>query len=424
MIMQKRTLSLSFLAAAIAGVAILASDPVRADWPQFLGPSRNGHSDGVKLASSWPPTGPKKLWEVKVGMAFSAPVVVGDSVIVLYRQGDEEIVDCLDAANGKRRWHDSLPTAYRDSFGFNNGPWSTPTVQGDLVFTLGAGGSLRCLKFATGKRVWSVDTHKEFQVEPGFFGDSCSPLVEGKLVLLNVGGKQAGIVAFHIGDGKVAWKATDHDASYSSPVSATIAGKRRVVFFTRRGLVVLDPESGDVKADVYWRARIRSSVNAATPIVQGDRVFISTEYGVGATLLDLTKKEPATLWESDDALTNHYATSVYHQGYLYGFHGRQEQGTELRCVGFEKGDVRWKERLSGSGTVLVSGEMLVILTEKGELTLARATPEKFEKLAQAKILDQTIRAYPALAGGKLYARNQSKLICVDLSSMSSEAGAR
>ena len=93
-------------------------------------------------------------------------------------------------------------------------------------------------------------------------------------------------------------------------------------------------------------------------------------------------------------------------------------------MGFEKGDVRWKERLSGSGTVLVSGEMLVILTEKGELTLARATPEKFEKLAQAKILDQTIRAYPALAGGKLYARNQSKLICVDLSSMSSDAGAR
>jgi outer membrane protein assembly factor BamB len=222
------------------------------------------------------------------------------------------------------------------------------------------------------------------------------------------------VVAFKIDDGSVAWKASDHEASYSSPTLATIDGKRRALFFSRKGLLVLDPVSGAVELEFPWRARIHASVNAATPLVSGNKVFISTSYGVGAVVLELRDGKAATVWELKDALTNHYATSVLDDGHLYGYHGRLESRPDLRCVEFETGQVRWTEKHFGGGSVLVAGAHLLLMSDSGKLTLARASPEKFEPLASAKILEPTVRAYPALAGGKLYARNSDTLVCVDL----------
>jgi outer membrane protein assembly factor BamB len=194
-----------------------------ADWPQFLGPTRNGAYAGGDLAEVWPKDGPKKVWEKQVGQGFSGPVVSGDKVILFHRVGDKEIVECLEAKSGKTVWKFDYPTSYRDDFGFDEGPRATPSVSEGRVYTFGAEGALNCVDLATGSNVWTVNAKKELEAPKGFFGFACSPLIEGNAVLLSVGGKNgAGIVAFEKATGKLLWKATDDEASYSSPVLATL----------------------------------------------------------------------------------------------------------------------------------------------------------------------------------------------------------
>jgi outer membrane protein assembly factor BamB len=334
---------------------------------------------------------------------------------LFHRLGDREVVECLSADTGEPIWSFDYPTEYLDDFGFDNGPRSVPTIADGRVYTFGAEGVLHCLDLASGEKLWSVDAHKRFGVRKGFFGAACSPVVEGDLVLLNIGGRQgAGVAAFHKETGDVAWTATNDEASYSSPVMADVDGTRHALFFTRAGLVDADPASGEVRFQFPWRPPISASVNAATPLVVGSRVFLSTSYGKGAVLLDVHGGKPKPVWASDDALTNHYATSVHRDGYLYGFHGRQEYGPSLRCVELATGRVKWSQDRFGAGTLIVAGDRLVVMHEDGRLLLASASPEGYRELAQAKILPGTVRAYPALAHGRLYARNASTLVCVDL----------
>jgi outer membrane protein assembly factor BamB len=255
---------------------------------------------------------------------------------------------------------------------------------------------------------------QRFEVPKGFFGAAGSPLVEDGRVIANVGGPKAGIVAFEAKTGKVLWTATDAGASYSSAVGATIAGRRAAIFFTRAGLVGLDPATGQILWQRPWRARMAASVNAATPLVIGDLIFVSAQYGPGAGVLRLDGSTLTPLWASDEALSNHYATSVHRDGILYGFHGRQEFGQAFRAVELRTGKVHWSEERFGAGTVTLAGDRLVILRENGELVLAAASPDGFKPVARAKILTGTVRAYPALSDGFLFARNDDTLISLDL----------
>jgi len=385
------------------------------DWPQFLGPTRNGVYAGADLAESWPKEGPPIVWRKKVGQGFSGPAVSGGSMILFHRTGDKEAVECLEAGTGKPLWSFDYPTGYRDDFGFDEGPRATPTIAQGKVFTFGAEGLLHCLDFQTGKKIWSVSTKTEFGASKGFFGMVCSPLVEGNAVLLNIGGANgAGIVAFDQNTGKLLWKATSDEASYSSPVAATINGLRYAFFFTRAGLAALDPDSGRPRFHFPWRARMSASVNAATPLVVDDLVFVSASYQAGAALLRVKENSVEKIWAADDVLSNHYATCVYGDGFLYGFDGRQEHGEHLRCVEFKTGKIRWSEDRVGAGTVTLAGKRLLILTENGELLLAPASPDGFKPVARAQLLPNGVRAYPALAEGHLYARSKDTLLCVDL----------
>jgi outer membrane protein assembly factor BamB len=385
------------------------------DWPQFLGPTRDGVAADA-VADAWPAGGPKVLWSTNVGQGFSAPVVAGGSLVLFHRVGNEAVIQCLDAGMGKSKWTAKYPTDYRDDFGFDEGPRATPTISDGRVYTFGAEGMLACWNFADGAKVWSVDTRAQFHAGKGFFGVACSPLVEGDLVVLNVGGKDgAGVVAFGKADGKVRWKATSDEAGYASPVAATLAGHRYVLSFNREGLVGLDPASGAVRFSFHWRSRSHASVNAATPLVVGDDVFLSASYGTGAVLVHVGPDAKLTeRWSGDESLSNHYATSVHRAGFLYGFDGRQEQTPRLRCVELATGKVRWSQEDFGAGTLLLAGDRLVVLTEKGELVLAPATPDAFKPTARAQVLQSTCRAHAALAGGLLYARDQDTLVCVDL----------
>jgi outer membrane protein assembly factor BamB len=344
---------------------------------------------------------------------------VGGKLVLFHRLRDQEAVECLETRTGKPVWSFSYATSYGDDFGFDDGPRATPAIDGGRVYAFGAQGMLHCLELSSGKKLWSVDTAREFQAAKGFFGLACSPLVEGNAVLLNIGGaKGAGIVAFDKANGKLLWKASDDEASYSSPVAATLNGQHLVLFLTRNGFVALDPVQGNIRYQYPWHSRIRASVNAATPLVIGDTIFLSACYGTGAVLLRLQEKEVEKTWSGDDLLSNHYATSVEHNGFLYGIHGRADPGyfphAKLRCIDLKTRMVRWETDSVGAATITRAGDQLLILTEKGELIAAMATPEGFKPKGHAQILSNQVRAFPAVADGFFYARSTDELVCVDL----------
>jgi outer membrane protein assembly factor BamB len=404
----KHVLLILCLGAAQAGWA--------GDWPQFLGPSRDGVYAGSDLAAVWPKDGPPVVWRKSIGQGFSGPVVADGLLILFQRVQDQEVVACLEARTGESKWTYSYPTAYRDDFGFDEGPRATPCVDHGRVYTFGAEGMLSCLNLVDGKMIWQVNTKNEFHPRKGFFGAACSPLVEGSGVLLNIGGPDgAGLVAFDKESGRVLWKNSDDEASYSSPAAATIHQRREVIFFTRAGLLAVAPADGKIQFHYPWRSRMDASVNAATPLIMDDLIFLSASYGTGAILLRVRDNGVEKVWSGDDILSNHYATSVYDQGFLYGIDGRADLGTpSLRCVELKTGKIRWQDDAMGAATVLLAGDQLIILTEAGELIRASATPEAFKPGNRAQIMPHGVRAYPALAGGFLFARSKDKLFCVNL----------
>ena len=394
--------------------AILTVSPLPAeDWPQHLGPHRDGTSE-EEAPAAWSDAGPKVLWKIGVGEGFSAPVVRGGRVFLFHRVEDRERLDCLSTADGSLLWSHDYRTTYRDDFGFDEGPRGAPTVVEDTIFTHGAQGVLTAIDLDTGLARWSLPTRSTFQVRKGFFGVAASPLVEDGRVFLNIGGPGAGVVAFAADDGRLLWQASDHEASYSSAIAADVGGKQRVLFFTRSGLLVADPASGAIEAEHLWRSRSRSSVNAATPLVFDQRVLLSASYQTGAVLLDLSSGEPRPRWQGDDILSSHYSTAVHHTGHLYGFHGRQEYRQSLRCVELETGKVQWSIDRFGAGTVTRVGDRLLIVHEDGRLILAAASSSAYRVLAEAQILRSVVRAAPAFSGGVLYVRNTSELTAIQL----------
>lgn len=398
------------LALVLAGVAGLGAE----DWPQFLGPERNGVYRGTPLADAWPAGGPRVVWRKPIGQGFAAPVVVNGRLLVFHRLGTNEVLDASDAKTGAPQWRYQYPTHYRDDFGFDEGPRAAPVVVNGVVYTYGAEGQLHAVDLTTGQQVWSVDAMNRFKVPKGFFGAAGSPLVDEGRVLVNVGGPKAGIVAFDAKTGAVLWTATDDQASYSSGVAATFGARRHAVFLTRNGLLGLDPTTGAVLFQRAWRARYAASVNVAAPVVVGDLLFISAEYGPGAGVMRVAGGALVDLWTSDEALSNHYATSVVHNGVLYGYHGRQEYGPSLRAVDLKTGKVRWSEEQFRAGSITLAGDRLLIVRERGEMLLAPASPDAFRPIVRAQVLTGTVRAHPALADGFVYLRNDDTLVCLDL----------
>jgi outer membrane protein assembly factor BamB len=384
------------------------------DWPQFLGPARDGHYAGPPLAGSWPGGAPAEIWRATIGAGFAGPVVAGERLILFHRLEGSEVVEARDAATGRQLWRHAYATTYRDDFGFDEGPRAAPVVADGRVYTFGAQGQLNAVRLDDGQAVWSVDTRTRFRFRKGFFGAAGSPLVEDGRVIANIGGPDAGIVAFDAGTGDVLWTATGDEAGYSSPVGATFDGVRVAVFFTRNGLVGIVPATGEIRFNRRWRSRLGASVNAATPLVIGDRVFVSSSYGTGALLTEVSGTELTEVWSSDEIMSNHYATAVHHDGVLYGYHGRQEYTPSFRAVELETGEVLWDVEGFGAGTVTLAGERLVIVRESGELVLAEVSRDGLTPLARAQVLSRAVRAYPALAAGRLFVRNTDTLVALNL----------
>jgi outer membrane protein assembly factor BamB len=394
------------------GLVLVLLGCLAADWPQLLGPTRNGICTEKDLLDTFPKKGPAVVWQLDVGEGFSSPAIAGDRLILFHRISDEDVVECLVASSGKRLWKHSYRTDYEDDYGKGNGPRSTPVIARDKVYTLGAGGQLLCLDLKSGKPAWEKELLALYGVKKNFFGVGTTPLIEGDLLLVNVGGTGAGIVAFHKDTGKEVWKATDDGASYSSPIAATIERDRLAFFFTREGLVALRLADGEVRFRKRWRSRNPNSVNAAMPVLlEGKCLFLSSSYDTGDVLLEIGKDSAREVWKSKETLSSHFSTPVAVGEQLYGFEGRQEGGAQLRCIDWKTGKVRWTEPGFGCGSIIAAGSKLFVLSEGGDLVLVEASGDKYQEKARAAILGQPCRAHLALSNGLLYARDRRKLVC-------------
>jgi outer membrane protein assembly factor BamB len=349
----------------------LTKDAVTHDWPGFLGPAHAPVSTETRLLDDLDRL--KPVWEVEKGTGYSAPAVLGDRLILFHRLGDEEIVECLHRESGQRFWRFAYPSGYTDRYGYSGGPRCAPVIDKDssLVFTCGVEGKLHALDLATGQLLWKRDLLKEFNLDANFFGVGSTPLVEGGLLVINVGAKNACVIAIEAKTGKIQWASPapkDWGPSYASPIPATVRGLRRVFVFAggesrpaTGGLLCIDPKTGAVDFSFPWRGRRYESVNASSPVLVGDdKIFISECYDKGGVLLQLTrdgdKLAAKPLWESDK-LATHFMSALAKDNHLYGCDGHGPNACPLVCLDAATGDEQWRTEPDLSETVtLPSGE--------------------------------------------------------------------
>jgi outer membrane protein assembly factor BamB len=424
-------------------IADLRTRKTGTDWPVFLGVAGDSKSSETGILKKWPEKGLTRRWIRKLGTSYGMPTIARGRLFQFDRHGNQARLTCMKSETGDALWKFEYPTQYRDLYGYNNGPRSSPTVDDDRVYILGAEGMLHCVRVVDGKKVWEVDTVKKFGVVQNFFGIGTHPIVEGDLLIVPVGGSPpgsppvhtgppgngSGIVAFNKLTGDVIYKITDELASYSSPVARTIDGRRWCFVFARGGLVGFEPTKGKVDFQYPWRARIAESVNASNPVIVGDQVFISETYGPGSSLLKIKPGGYDLVWRDPEksrqrAMQTHWNTSIHDEGYLYGSSGRHSTNAELRCIELATGKVRWSvPRLSRSSLLYADGHF-VCLTEDGDLFLMRATHEKFDKVASFEepmtddagkpLLEHPAWAAPVLSHGLLYVRGKNYLVCLEL----------
>jgi outer membrane protein assembly factor BamB len=404
--------------AAIGFACAVAAVGVAGDWPQILGPNRNGQAENEHLAEKWPASGPKILWSYKVGSGYSGVVAAGNQVVIFHRMADSERVECLSAASGRSLWKTDFLAAYRGGIDPDTGPRCVPLIANGNVFVFGAGGDLHCVKLADGEKLWSRSLYADYGGDEGYFGAGSTPILVAGTLLVNVGGRRgAGIVGVDPGSGKTLWQASDEGASYSSPTLARMGGREKAVFVTRLNCVLADPLEGNVTKLFAFGMR-GPTVNAATPLILSDKLFVTASYGIGAALVPLADQLVKPIWTNDTSLSSQYATPIEHNRYLYGIHGREDQGVaEFRCIETSTGKVQWKKMGFGVAHIIFADERLLIQKADGQICLAAADPAKYRELSSATVSSGPTRALPALSNGRLFVRAGSgggELICLEV----------
>jgi outer membrane protein assembly factor BamB len=384
------------------------------DWPQWRGPNRDGLSLETGLLQSWPTDGPRVVWKRPIGRGFSSAAVVAGRLYTMDDDGKSEAVVCLDAATGDELWRSSYDAHFDERFG--SGPRSTPAVDSGLLYTLGGTGILRCCRADTGAVVWQHDLAAEFNARPLTYGVSCSPLVDGDLVFVMPGGPAGNsIAAFDKRTGALAWKTLDDPVGYSSPIIATLAGVRQLLCLTNTALVSLSPKDGITLWRYPWE--VEGGFNIATPIAFNNYVFISTGYSKGCSLLEVANIAGGSALEArlvyeHNRMRNHFASSVRLGDHLYGF-----DQLDLVCMEVRTGNVVWREkgiRTFGKGSLLVADDRLIVMCEDGNLILADANPASYKPISTFRVFPNKSWTVPVLADGKLYARDESQIVCLCL----------
>lgn len=380
----------------------------QADWPHWRGPAHDGVSKETSWKSTWEKD-PKLLWRAKVGAGFSGITVADGRAFTMGLDGKKETVYALDAGSGKSVWKHEWPSVFKAQF-YEGGTSGTPTVDGGSVYVLGQSGDLMSLAAATGKAQWKKNIATELGLEIGTWGLTGAPLVDGDRLLLNAGTKGT---AVDKRSGAVVWKSGTDATGYSTPVPFVLGGKPAAALMGKDAVHVVDRGSGRVFWSHPWKTQY--DVNAADPILlPGGKMLVSSGYGHGAALLSFDERGAKQVWKNKN-LRAQMNPGVEIGGYVYAFDGQADRGPSLVCLEAATGSVAWKQDGLGMGSVIAAGETLIVLSEKGELITAPASPKAFTPSARAQILSGKCWTVPTLAKGLLYARNwKGDVVCVDL----------
>ncbi len=404
--------------APFALLALFVSVSMAADWPQWRGPGRDGISTETGLLSSWPSGGPKLVWKAQgLGEGYSTMTISQGRIFTQGQRGDTQYIMSFDAANGKKLWEVPNGGPYRERRG--DGPRGVPTIEGDRLWAYSADGTLSCLEARSGKRIWSYNAVNKFGGAVPHWGISESPLIDGNNLIVVTGGGGAAIVAVNKMTGEPVWKSQSDQAAYSSAIIAVTGKIRQILTLTASGAMGVRADNGEL----LWRyAQVANrTANVATPIFHDGYAFYSSDYGTGCALLKLEATGggvKATEVYFNREMRNHHATSVLIGDYLYGF-----SSSILTAMKFITGEVAWKDRSVGKGSVIFAEGNLYCFSEDGVMGLVEATPKGYHEKSRFSISkgERPTWAHPAIAGGRLYLRDQDNLYSYDISSGASKS---
>ena len=393
----------------VVSLPAVVSNRAANDWPQWRGPNRDGRSAETGLVKDWPAGGPPLAWSATgAGEGYSSFSVAEGRLYTLGARGDTEYVIAFDAASGKRLWEAENGRRFENDRG--SGPRATPTFDGDRLFAFGASGDLSALDAASGKRLWHVNVLSKFRGSNISWGLSESPLVLSDRILINAGGP---IVALRKSDGSEIWKTDGRDnAGYSSAILHELGGIREAIFFTHARVTGIDVNEG--RRLWSYEAVANDVANIATPIVRGNRVFVSSDYGTGAALLELTAADGGIrakqVYFTRD-MRNHHASSVLVGDHLYGF-----SSAILTAMNFDTGQVEWRDRSVGKGSLVFADDRLYLFGENGTVGLAEANPTAYREHGRFQIRTGNLPtwSHPVVSGGKLFLRDQNSVYAYDV----------
>ncbi len=394
------------------------------DFPQFLGPGRNSTVDGVTLARDWRARPPRLLWRRPIGAGWSGFAVVGGYALTMEQRGDQELVTCYDLETGEPRWAHATPARYQLVIA-GTGPRATPAIDDGWVYTQGATGRLLALDGATGDVMWQKDLLAELDIDPEqeaadvLYGRSSSPLVTGDLVVVPAGGpegRRASLVAYHKKTGEEVWRGGEEQISYSSPAVATLGGMHQILIVNEASASGHDPATGEV---LWWHPRegyTNGHANVSQAVaVAPDRVFLSKGYGLGGELIRLVPMgdgtfDTDTIWQDSRVMRTKFTNVAIKDDYVYGL----SDGI-LECIELATGERRWKGGRYKHGQILLVGDLLLVLSEAGEMFLVEATPQrKNNVLGQFQAIEGKTWNNFALYGWRLAVRNGEEAACYQL----------
>ena len=401
-----RMLGSTVLAIAAAGLTLSA-----ADWPQWRGPRRDGIAAETGLLKSWPAEGPPLVWRAAgAGNGYSSFAVAGNRLYTMGAKGNQEFLLAYDTATGKPVWETPIGARLEQDRG--DGPRGTPTVDGTRVYSITGRGDLSCVDAATGKKVWNVFFTSAFSSSIPNWGFSESPLVVGDRVIANAGGLDASIVAFNKTNGEVLWKSGSDRAAYSSGVLHEANGIREAIFFTAENALGVNVSDGRILW-TYDKANNRTA-NISTPVVRGDRVFISSDYGTGGGLLQLSPAGGGVSAKEvyfTREMRTHHNTAVLIGDHMYGF-----SSAILTAMKFDDGTVAWRDRSVGKGSLVSAEGQLYLYSENGVIGLADATPEGYRERGRFTLKTGSLPTWthPVVSGGRLDLRDQDTIYAYDV----------
>jgi len=392
----------------LAAIVFCFSEARAQDWPQWRGPNRDGISKETGLLKQWPATGPALVWKATgAGGGYSSLAISGGRIFTMGVRAGRENVIAFDVATGKELWATPHGAVFSNDRG--DGPRGTPTVDGDRLYALGGNGDLSCMDTKTGKIVWTLNILQKFGGENPKWGISESPLVIGEKVLVNPGGPNASVMALNKKDGTVIWKTQSDQAGYSSAMPVQIGGTTQIVFFTDQRALGVDLKDGKF----LWSYPKASNnvANVATPIVRGNRVFVSSDYGTGAALVEIKADGTAQEVYFTKEMRNHHSSSILIGDYLYGF-----SSGILTAMRFDTGAVAWKDRSVGKGSLVYADGNLYAFSENGVVGLIEATPTGYVEKGRFRIQQDSLPTWthPVIAGGRLYLRDQNTIYAYDV----------